>query len=149
MANTIPSLIPITGALSDSLLIIHDAGANITGKITVEQFMSAPRKVSLGFSTTTAFSPVVGNKEQIVEITNASAITVTIPIGVFAVGDQMHFRQGGVGQVSFAGVSGVTIEVPVGATPALRAKWELATIYCKSKGVGVETWCLFGGLNPA
>jgi len=145
---TIPSLNPVYEALNDSLLIIHDSATGTTGKIEVGSFLYAPRKISLAFESGTTFTPDLTNREQIVHCYNAAAITVTVPRSIFAAGDQIHFRQEGVGQVSFVGATDVTIEVPDETNPTTRAQGELVTIYCKVTDVVDETWCLFGGLEP-
>jgi len=146
--STIPDLINITVASSDSLLIVHNMETGITSNITVADLACSPRRIKLNFLTNTSWTPTYpDNLEQVIQISNTSPITVTIPRSEFQVGDQMHFRQGSTGQISFVGATGVTIEIPADTVASTRAVGELVTIYCRFTSVDEEIWCLFGGLE--
>jgi len=79
-----------------------------------------------------------------VELSNASPITVTVPLNssvAFPVGSQVHLLQTGAGQVTVAGDSGVTVN----ATPGLklRAEWSGASLIKRS----TDGWVLVGDVN--
>jgi hypothetical protein len=76
-----------------------------------------------------------------VELNNASAITLTVPTNAttaFPIGSQVNILQTGAGQVTVAGASTVTVN----GTPGLklRAQWSAATIVKRD----TNTWVLIG-----
>jgi hypothetical protein len=71
---------------------------------------------------------------KLLTLTNASAITLSVPNGIFTVGQQINIQQRGVGQVSIVS-DGTTVLTSTGATstaPKLRAQYSAATIICTS-----------------
>jgi hypothetical protein len=87
-----------------------------------------------GFNTQTGttYTLVAGDLSDIVTLSNAAAITLTVPPSVFSTNDQIHAVQYGAGQVTFAQGAGVTI-LSAGATttaPKLRANKSAATVIC-------------------
>ena len=65
-------------------------------------------------------------------MSNAAAITLTIPPSIFSVNDVISVSQTGAGQVTFAQGAGVTIN-STGATataPKLRAQYSAVSIIC-------------------
>lgn len=79
-----------------------------------------------------------------VELNNASAITLTIPLNSsvgFPVGSQINLLQIGAGQVTVAGTSGVTLNATPGAK--LRTQWSGATLIKRA----TDTWVLLGDIS--
>lgn len=94
----------------------------------------AKERNPLNAQTGTTYTLAVTDKDGVVTASNAGAITVTVPPAVYAVGDRITVIQKGVGQVTFAAGSGVTI-VSTGdtpAAPALRAQYSGATVIAES-----------------
>jgi len=88
--------------------------------------------LTLNAQTGTSYTTVSGDKNKLVTLTNASAITLTLPPDVYSVGQQIHFAQLGAGQVTFAQGSGVTIN-STGATstaPKIRVQYATVTAIC-------------------
>lgn len=88
--------------------------------------------LSFNAQTGTTYTLVAADLGKLVTLSNAGAITLTIPPSVFAAGNQIHIQQIGVGQVTLTQGSGVTI-TSTGATasaPKLRARYSAATIIC-------------------
>jgi len=88
--------------------------------------------LTLNAQTGTSYTAVSGDRNKLVTLTNASAITLTLPPSVYSAGQQIHFAQLGAGQVTFAQGSGVTIN-STGATataPKIRAQYGTATAIC-------------------
>lgn len=101
--------------------------------------------LSLNAQTGTTYTLVAGDSGKLVTMSNASAITLTIPPSVFAVGEQINIAQTGAGQVTFAQGSGVTI-VSTGATasaPKIAKQYGAATVICTSS----NNFLIIGGLS--
>lgn len=102
---------------------------------------------SVNAQTGTTYTPVLTDAKQMVTLSNASAITVTIPPNssvAYAVGSKIDFIAKGAGQVSFAQGSGVTIR-STGATataPKLRIQYSACTAWYE----GSDVWYIVGDL---
>lgn len=101
--------------------------------------------LTLNAQTGTTYTTVGSDSGKLVTLSNASAITVTLPPSVYAVGEQINFVQLGAGQVTFAQGSGVTI-VSTGATasaPKIAKQYGGATAICTAS----NTFLILGALN--
>jgi hypothetical protein len=104
----------------------------------------APVRRTLNAQTGTTYTPVVGDENLMVTLSNAAAITVTLPqnsTAAFPVGAEVDFLWLGVGQPTFAAGSGATVN----ATPGLklRAQYSAAT----AKKVATNDWVILGDLS--
>jgi hypothetical protein len=100
--------------------------------------------LSFNAQTGTTYTLVAADLGKLVTLSNAGAITLTIPPSVFAAGNQIHIQQIGVGQVTLAQGAGVTI-TSTGASasaPKLRAQYSAATIICTAS----NTFTVLGDL---
>jgi len=100
--------------------------------------------LSFNAQTGTTYTLVAADLGKLVTLSNASAITLTVPPSVFAAGNQIHIQQIGAGQVTFAQGAGVTI-TSTGASasaPKLRAQYSAATIICTAS----NTFTVLGDL---
>ena len=105
-------------------VIVHDGST--AGGIPL-----AKERPSLNAQTGTTYTLAATDASKVVTATNASAITVTVPSGVFVAGDIITVINSGAGLVTFA-ASGTTI-VSTGATPAapaIRAQYAAAQVIC-------------------
>jgi len=91
--------------------------------------------------TGTTYTAVSSDVNKLVTLSNASAITVTIPNGVFTVGQQINFLQLGVGQVTFQGDGTSTIVSNPGVKT--RAQYSIATAIC----IATNTFLLTGDIT--
>jgi hypothetical protein len=94
--------------------------------------------------TGTTYTSVLDDNGKIVEMNNASANTLTVPLNssvAYPVGAQINILQTGTGQTTVAATGGVTIN----ATPGLklRAQWSSATLIKRA----TDTWVLIGDLS--
>jgi hypothetical protein len=94
--------------------------------------------------TGTTYTSVLDDNGKIVEMNNASANTLTVPLNssvAYPVGAQINILQTGTGQTTVAATGGVTIN----ATPGLklRAQWSSATLIKRA----TDTWVLVGDLS--
>jgi hypothetical protein len=88
----------------------------------------------LNAQTGTTYTLVAADLNKLVTLSNASAITLTVPNGVFTTGQQINIQQIGAGQVTIVS-DGTTVLTSTGATstaPKLRAQYSAATIVCTS-----------------
>jgi hypothetical protein len=97
---------------------------------------ATPTDVNITFNaqTGTTYSLVAGDVNKLVTLSNASAITLTVPNGVFTTGPQINVQALGAGQVTIQS-DGTTVLTSTGATstaPKLRAQYSAATIICTS-----------------
>jgi hypothetical protein len=91
-----------------------------------------------------SYTLVLTDKDKLVEIANASANNLTVPLNssvAYPVGTQINILQTGAGQTTVVATSGVTIN----STPGLklRAQWSSATLIKRA----TDTWVLVGDLS--
>lgn len=94
--------------------------------------------------TGTTYTLALTDAAKLVTLTNAAAITLTIPLNssvAFPVGSQVLLYQGGAGQVSIVGAVGVTVRAAdsntkIGAQYGVAGCIKLAT----------DEWVIFGNL---
>ena len=104
----------------------------------------------LGFNaqTGTTYTLVATDANKLVTASNASAITITVPISVFSANDVINVQQIGAGQVTFAAASGATI-TSNGATssaPKLRSQYSACSVIC-SVGGATPSFTIIGDLS--
>ena len=113
-----------------------NSGKYLTTNGTTTSWASAVSTldITLNAQTGTTYTLVSGDVNKLVTLSNASAITVTVPNGVFTTGQQINLQQIGAGQVTIQG-DGTTTLTSTGATstaPKLRAQYSACTIICTS-----------------
>jgi len=91
-----------------------------------------------------SYTLVLADKDKLVEVSNASANTLTVPLNssvAFPVGTQITILQTGAGQTTITATGGVTIN----ATPGLklRAQWSSVTLIKRA----TDTWVALGDLQ--
>lgn len=140
------------GGTSGSVTLAIDTAVTAdltTAQTLTNKSLTSPR-INLGITTdtSTSYTTVLADNGKLITLSNASAITATIPPNgsvAYPVGAQLNFVQLGAGQVTFAQGSGVTI-VSTGATasaPALRAQYSSATAI----QVSTDTWLIAGDIS--
>lgn len=97
---------------------------------------------------TASYTLVLGDKDKLVEVSNASANTVTIPTNAsvaYPTGTQINILQTGAGQTTVSGTSGVTVNSTgaITASPKLRAQWSSATAIKR----GENSWVVMGDIS--
>lgn len=95
--------------------------------------------LTINAQTGTTYTLVSGDLNKLVTLNNASAITVTIPNGVFTTGQQINFQQIGAGQVTFASDGTTTF---TGTGTKLRTQYSASTLIC----TGTNTFTLIGDI---
>lgn len=104
-----------------------------------------PATLTLNAQTGTSYTLIASDATKLVTLTNAAAITLTLPPSVFSTGQQINLAQLGAGQVTFAAGAGVTI-VSTGATaaaPKISKQYGAATAICTAS----NTFLVVGALS--
>jgi hypothetical protein len=129
------------GLETDTLLV--KAGNGVTAWTSLAYINSFPA-VSRNAQTGTSYTPVLNDAGKMVEISNTSAITLTVPLNssvAFPEGTQINILQTNTGQITVVGASGVTVNGNPGLK--IRAQWSFATLIKRSENV----WVLVGDIT--
>lgn len=124
-----------TGASSWYLLT-----ANGSGGVTFKDLV-----IAVNAQTGTTYTAALADAGRMIEISNASSITFTIPpnsTAAFANGTQIDVLQTGAGQITITAGTGVTVNSE-GAKLKLKAQWAAATIVKRD----TNTWVAIGNLS--
>jgi hypothetical protein len=92
----------------------------------------ATLNLTFNAQTGTTYTLVAGDLNKLVTLSNASAITLTVPNGIFTAGQQINIQQIGAGQVTIASDGTSVLTSSVGTSPKLRVQYSAATIVCTS-----------------
>ena len=134
--STSPTLVtPTLGAASATSIAFSDGTQSKEG---------VPSRTPINAQTGTTYTTVLTDRDSMVELNNASAITVTVPPNssvAYPVGTTIDLLQTGAGQVTVAAGSGVTLN----GTPGLklRTQWSSASLFKRA----TDTWVLLGDLT--
>ena len=134
--STSPTLVtPTLGAATATSIAFSDGTQSKEG---------VPSRTPINQQTGTTYTTVLTDRDSLVECSNASAITVTIPPNssvAYPVGTSIDILQTSTGQVTIAAGAGVTVN----ATPGLklRAQWSSATLFKRA----TDTWVVMGDLS--
>ena len=135
-----------TGATGNTGAAGNTGATGATGNTGATGPTGSDAVLTLSFNqqTGTTYTLAASDKDKLVELNNASAITVTVPnnssVGIVD-GAQVNLLQTGSGQVTVQAGSGVTVN----GTPGLklRAQWSSATLIKRS----TNTWVIVGDLS--
>jgi hypothetical protein len=125
------------------------AGSNVTisnvgGVTTVSSTGGSSTNIPLNTQAGTGYTLVLADAGRCVEMTNASANTVTVPPDAsvaFPVGTVLTIRQEGAGQTQVVAGAGVTIHTP--ETLFVRSQYGWVTLHKRA----ANDWCLEGNLQ--
>jgi len=131
---------------SGTSAISHSGGATVK-HVFVSEALNAfeaglNETIPLNAQTGTTYTLVAGDAGDLVTLTNASAITLTVPLNssvAFATGTQITITQSGAGKVTVAGAVGVTVNSADGFL-SLRSQWSAATLI----KIATNSWILIG-----
>lgn len=109
-----------------------NSGKYLTTNGTAASWGAAVSTLDLTFNAQTGTTYTLTGTDannKLVTLSNASAITLTVPNGVFTTGQQINLQQLGAGQVTVVS-DGTTVITGTGT--ALRAQYSAATLVCTS-----------------
>jgi hypothetical protein len=105
--------------------------------------------LSINPQTGTTFTPALSDGGSLVTLSNASAISATIPTNAsvaYPIGTQLNFIQIGAGQVTISAVTSATTTInsagATSASPKLRTQNSAATAI----KTATNTWCVVGDI---
>jgi hypothetical protein len=134
----------VTGALATFLGT--STSANLAALVSDETgsgslvFGTAPTiAIGINAQTGTTYTPVLADAAKLITLNNSSAITLTIPAGVFSAGQIINIQQIGLGQVTVQGDGTSTV---TGTGTKLRVQYSAASIVCTA----TNTFQLIGDL---
>jgi hypothetical protein len=100
--------------------------------------------ITFNQQTGTSYTLSTTDSGKLVEMSNGSAITLTVPVNSsvpIPIGTQINIAQTNTGQVTVVGASGVVVNASPGLK--LRTQWSFATLIKRS----TDTWLLVGDLS--
>lgn len=147
-ANTSDTFTIVRGQ-SGTSAISHTGGAAVK-HVFVSEALNAfeaglNETIPLNAQTGTTYTLAAGDAGELVTLTNAAAITLTVPLNssvAFAIGTQITITQAGAGTVTVAGAVGVTVNSADGDL-ALRTQWSAATLI----KINTNSWILIGDIK--
>ena len=103
-----------------------------------------PSRTTIVQKTANYTLSALNERDSLIEVSSATGVTVTIPgnaTTAYPIGTSIDILQTGVGQVTIAGVAGVTVN----ATPGLklRTQWSSATLMKRA----TDSWIVVGDLT--
>ena len=138
LLTTKGDIIAATGASTPARLGVGTSAQVLTVDSTTATGLKwdTPTTLNITFNaqTGTTYTLVAGDLNKLVTLSNASTITLTVPSGVFATGQQINIQRLGAGAVQIRN-NGTSVLTSTGVTsgaPNLRAQFSAATIICTS-----------------
>jgi hypothetical protein len=136
-----------TAVAGTTTLTLPAATDTLVGQATTDTLtnktLTAPLiNLAINAQTGTTYTPVLADNGKLITLSNASAITVTIPTNAsvaYPTGAQINIQQIGAGQVSVVGDTGVTV---TGTGTSLRLQYSAATLV----KTGTNSWNMIGDL---
>jgi hypothetical protein len=134
---------------SGTSAISHSGGATVK-HVFVSEALNAfeaglNETIPLNAQTGTTYTLVAGDAGDLVTLTNASAITLTVPTNAsvpFAIGTQITITRAGSGSLTVVGDTGVTVNSADGFLK-LRTQWSSGTLI----KVNTNSWILIGDIS--
>jgi hypothetical protein len=134
---------------SGTSAISHSGGATVK-HVFVSEALNAfeaglNETIPLNTQTGTTYTLVAGDAGELITLSNASAITLTVPTNAsvpFAIGTQITITQANSGQVTVAGAVGVTVNAADNFLK-LRTQWSAGTLI----KTGTNSWILIGDIS--
>lgn len=134
-SNSNETILTVVDPTADRTIQLPDASGTVALQEQAYQSINA--------QTGTTYTTVLADGGKLVTLSNASAITLTIPPNssvAYPIGTKLDFIQIGAGQVTVAGGTGVTVN----STPTLKFRAQHSGASCVK--IATDTWQLVGDL---
>ena len=133
-----------TSATTTKKVAMNDVAEYVSASSAVTNLVSpkVDKALTLNAQTGVSYTLVSDDNAKVVTLSNASAVTVTIPTNSaqpFTVGSQINLVQIGAGQVTVSPNGGVTLRSQ-GAKYKLNGQYAAATLL----KIGTDEWVLIG-----
>jgi len=96
---------------------------------------------TINAQTGTSYTFVAADPAKLTTLSNASAITLTIPLNTYSTGTTIDFMQTGAGQVTVVGAGGVTVN----GSPGLKTRAQYSAVTAIL--IAANSWVLVGDLS--
>jgi hypothetical protein len=138
--------IPAAGLATDSVITAKIQDNAVTQAKLADRVIGSAEydNMTLNAQTGTTYTLVLADAHKLVTLSNASAITLTVPANAsvaFEIGDQVNLLQLGAGQVTVSG-AGVTFRSE-GSKLKLKGQYAMATLV----KIDTDTWVLVGNVS--
>ena len=150
LTSPVISTISNTGTITLPTSTDTLVGRATTDTLTNKTLTAPVVTMSVNAQTGTTYTPVLTDAAALVTLSNASAISLTIPTNAsvaYAIGTQLNFIQIGAGQVTITAATPATTTIAsTGATatgPKLRVQYSSATAI----KVATDTWYVVGDIS--
>jgi hypothetical protein len=142
--HPVSNTVDFTDADFDTLVVGNLEATGVVFSDGTQTKQGVPSITTIAAKTDSYTLSDLNERDTIVEISKASAVTLTIPLNAtiaYPVGTTIDIIQTGSGQVTIAGAGGVTVN----ATPGLklRTQWSSATLLKRAE----NTWLVYGDLT--
>jgi hypothetical protein len=148
IAGTVLGL-PELAAADPTELVLSTAGGVTTIGIGPAIARST---IQLSGLNVTSYTPDADDAPGMVSIADSDPITVTLPDGVFSLGDSITFHQYGTGKITFTAGAGALIAHEGGYAPRTRAQYSVVQAILIDDdflGSGTDVFLLVGALDAA
>lgn len=145
--NAVSGLIDSAPAALDTLNELAAAlndDSNFSTTVTNSISTKLDKLITTNQQNGTAYTLVLSDSSKLVELNNASAITLTVPANssvAYDIGTKIDLLQTGAGQVTVTGAGGVTINGYDNATK-LSGQWAAASLIKRA----TDTWVMIGNI---
>jgi len=142
--HPVNNTVDVTNATRETLVVGNLEATGVVFSDGTQTKQGVPSITTIAAKTDSYTLSNLNERDTIVEISKASAVTLTIPLNAtiaYPVGTTIDIIQTGSGQVTIAGAVGVTVN----ATPGLklRTQWSSATLLKRAE----NTWLVYGDLT--
>jgi len=143
LTTPVISTITNTGTLTLPTSTDTLVGRATTDTLTNKTLTAPVVNISLNAQTGTTYTLVLTDNGKLVTLTNAAAITLTVPLNssvAFPIGAQVAIQQSGAGEVTVAAAVGVTLNATGTKT---RVQWSGAVLV----KTATDVWTMLGDLE--
>lgn len=120
--------------------VAHASGASVRHAATTADFEEPDRIINAQTGTTYTVTATDTGDDRMLTLTNAAAITLTLPAGL-PVGSTVTFAQMGAGQVTAVAGAGATVQ----GKPSLKTADQYSV--AEAQVIAADTWVVYGRLE--
>lgn len=145
-ASDVAALTVVVAALPSSATPLAPIAGGAPGSgstLSKTDHQHPPQPATINLQTGTSYTVLSSDNGKVVELSNASAIALTVPNSLVA-GFSCLFTQAGAGQVTCSPASGATQRNSSGLSKT-RAQWSVVTLYVRANSGGSSAEYVLAG----